>query len=263
MSFLKTELNNQKVNWKSIRVFHKRRDIMGEKKDYGGLVKILQIVTGILLVIMMGVGIFLIQKYDIKVSNIKNLSAMLTGGALTVSLIMIGISVVKSFVLVFPPAVLLSITGYVLPNFWLALVVNLISIFLSLSIPYFLGRFTGSGMVDTLKNKFKAVRKIDDFVGTNEMLLTAIIKFSGVMPGDISSLLFGAMGIKYKNYMIGGNLGNLPLVIVYTLFGTLLKNVGEKPFIVAIPVAVIVVFLLISAFLTKKLADKQKSADKN
>ena len=239
------------------------KDDMNEKKDYGKLVKALQIATGILLILLMVLGIYLIQKYNIKVSNIKNLSMMISGGALTVSLILIGVSVVKSFVLVFPPAVLMSISGYMLPNFFVALVVNLIATALSLSIPYFLGRFTGAGMVETLKGKFKAVRKIDDFVGTNEIKLTAIIKFAGIMPGDLSSLLFGAMNISYKNYMAGAILGNIPLIIVYSLFGTLLKSVGEQPWVVAIPIVIIVLFLLISSVLAKKTIDsnRKKTAD--
>lgn len=235
---------------------------MSEKKDYGKLIKVLQIATGILLVAFVVIGIWLIQKYNIKVSNIKNLSEMITGGALTVSLILIGISVVKSFTLVFPPAVLMSICGYMLPNAFLAFGVNLISVFLSLSIPYFLGRFTGAGMVDTLSRKFKAIRKIDDFAGTNEIRLTAIFKFAGLLPGDLSSLLFGAMNISYKNYMIGANLGNLPLVAAYTAFGYVLKNVGEKPWVAAIPVVIIIVFLLIASVLTKKMiADNKKNAE--
>ncbi len=231
---------------------------MSTKKDYGKLIKVLQILTGVLLVVLMAVGIFLIQKYNIKVSNIKNLSQMISGGVFTVSMILIGVTVVKSFVLVFPPAVIMSICGYMLPNFFTALVVNIIGMLLSLSIPFFLGKFTGAGMIDTLKSKFKPVKKIDDFVGTNEVIMTAIVKFSGVMPGDISSLLFGAMGVSYKSYMAGAFLGNIPLILVYTLFGTLLKSVGEKPWVVSIPVAVIVLFLLISAVLTKKVADKSK-----
>lgn len=232
---------------------------MSDKKDYSKFVKVIQIITGFLLLILMGVGIYLINEYNIKVSNIKNLSAMITGGTLTVALILTGVSVIKSFVLVFPPAVLFSICGYMLPNFFVGLAVNLISVFLSLSIPYFLGRFTGAGMVDTLKLKFKAVRKIDEFAGTNEIKLTAVIKFAGIMPGDISSLLFGAMGISYKNYMIGANLGNLPLVIVYTLFGTLLKNVGEQPWVVSIPVVIIIAFLLIASVITKKMISDNKN----
>ena len=232
-----------------------------ENKDYGKFIKVLQILTGILLVVFMIVGIVLIQKYNIKVSNIKNLSEMITGGVLTVSFILIGLSVVKSFVLIFPPAVLLSICGYMLPNYFLALGVNFVACVLSLSLPFFLGKFAGASMVDTLKGKFKAVKKVDDFVGLNEVKLTALIKFAGILPGDLSSLLFGSMNIKYKNYMIGSIIGNIPLVFIYTLFGTLLKSVGEKPFVVAIPVAVIIVFTLISSVLTKKLADKSKKEE--
>lgn len=230
-----------------------------EKKDYGTLVRVLQIATGVLLLVFVAIGIYLIRKYNIKVSNIKNLSTMIEGGVLTVSLVIIGVSVVKSFALIFPPAVIMSICGYMLPNFFLALGVNIVSVFLSLSIPYFLGKFTGAGMVDTLSRKFKAIKKIDDFAGTNEVKLTAVFKFAGLLPGDLSSLLFGAMNISYKNYMIGSNLGNLPLVIAYTLFGYVLKNVGEAPWVVAIPVVIIVVFLLIASLITKKMiADNKK-----
>ena len=92
--------------------------------------------------------------------------------------------------------------------------------------------------------------------------MTAVVKFSGILPGDLSSLLFGAMNISFPNYMLGATLGNLPLILVYTLFGILLKDVDKHPWVVAIPVVVIVVFLLISGVLTKKMISdtKKKSA---
>ena len=91
-----------------------------QKKDYSKLVKGLQIATGVFMLACVVLGVYFINKYNIKVSNIKNLSEMIEGGALTVSLIIIGFSVVKSFALVFPPAVILSIAGYMLPNWFLA-----------------------------------------------------------------------------------------------------------------------------------------------
>lgn len=234
------------------------------KKDYGKLVKVLQIATGVLMLVLVGAAIYLIQKYDIKVSNIKNLSLILNerfgNGVMILSAVMIGISVIKSFALVFPPAVVFSITAYILPeNPLLAFAVNFTGMVLSLVVPYFLGRFTGAGMVDTLSGKFKAIKKIDDFAGTNEFSLTAVFKFAGILPGDLSSLLFGAMNISFRNYMLGCIVGNLPLVIVYTAFGTVLKNVGEKPWVVAIPVVVIVLFLLIASLITKRMISKSKA----
>ncbi len=232
------------------------------EKNYGKLIKALQIAAGVLMLAMVVACIVLIQKYNIKVSNIPELSKMITGGTLTISLIIIAFSVVKSFALVFPPAVVFSICGYMLPNYWLGLLINIISVFLSLSIPYFLGKFTGAGMVDTLKKKFKAVKKIDDFAGANETQTAFVVKLSGLLPGDLSSLLFGAMGTSYKSFMIGATLGMIPLCAVYTGFGCALRSVGEKPWLTAIPVVTIIVFVLISSLITKKMIEKNKTVQK-
>ena len=233
------------------------------KKDYGKLVKALQIAATIMMLTMVVLCIYLTKKYNIKISNIPEISQSLTGSTLALAIGIIVFSVVKSFALVFPPAVVFSVCGYIMPNFWIALLVNIVSVFLSLFVPYFLGRFTGAGMVDTLKYKFAAIKKIDDFAGANETEMTFAIKLSGIMPGDLSSLLFGAMGISLKNYTIGANLGNLPLVIVYTFFGITLKNVGEQPWVAAIPVAVIIVFMLIASLITKNLIKKTKAKQEN
>ncbi len=231
---------------------------MEEKKNYGKLVKVLQVAAGIIMLAMVVLCIILIQKYNIKVSNIPELSKMITGGTATIALVVIAFSVVKSFALVFPPAVVFSICAYMMPNYFSAFLVNLVSVALSLAIPYFLGKFTGAGMVDTLKGKFKAIKKLDDFAGANEMQTVFVVKLSGLLPGDLSSLLFGAMNTSFKNFFLGANLGMLPLVIVYTGFGTALKTVGEKPWLTAIPVVAIVVFVLISSLITKNMIKKNK-----
>ncbi len=230
------------------------------EKNYGKLVKALQIGAGIFMVVMVILCLVLTKKYNIKLANIPELSEKITGGVATIAFGVILFSVVKSFALVFPPSVIFAICGYLMPNYFLALIINIVSVFLSLSIPYFLGRFTGASMVDTLKGKFKAIKKMDDFAGANETEMTFAVKLSGILPGDLSSLLFGAMGISYKNYMVGANLGMLPLAIVYTLFGTALKSIGEKPWLAAIPVVVIIVFVLIASLITKRLIAKTKAA---
>ena len=229
------------------------------EKNYNKLVKALQIASGIFMIAMVVLCIVLTNIYDIKVQNIPEISQKIQGGMLVLSIGFIIFSVVKSFALVFPPAVVFSVCAYVIPNFWVALIVNIISVFLSLSVPFLLGKFTGFGMVDTLKKKFKAIKKIDDFAGANETEMTFAIKLSGLLPGDLSSLLFGAMGLSYKKYMIGSFLGTLPLAIVYSFFGYALKKVGEQPWVVAIPVVVIIVFTLIASLITKKLITKTKS----
>lgn len=231
-----------------------------KEKNYGKLVKVLQIAAGVLMLAMVVLCIVLIQKYDIKVQNIPELSKMITGGTAAIAVGVVLFSVVKSFALVFPPAVVFSICGYMLPNYFLALLINVISVCLSLVVPYFLGKFTGAGMVDTLKGKFKAVRKIDDFAGANEMQTAFVVKLSGILPGDLSSLLFGAMNVSFKNFFVGANLGMLPLAVVYTGFGTALRSIGEKPWLAAVPVVAIVFFVIVSSILTKRMIAKNKNA---
>ncbi len=230
-----------------------------ENKNYGKLIKALQIIAGVLMMAMVVLCVVLIQKYNIKVPNIPELSKMITGGTATIAVGIIIFSVVKSFALVFPPAVVFSICAYIMPNYFLALLINIISVFLSLLIPYLLGRFTGAGMVESLKSKFKAIKKLDDFAGANELQVVFVVKMSGLLPGDVSSLLFGAMKTSFKSYFIGANLGMLPLVIVYTAFGTALHSVGEKPWLPIVPVVAIVFFILVSSLITKRMISKNKA----
>lgn len=232
-------------------------------KNNEKLIKILQITASILMLAMVVLCIYLTNKYNIKVQNIPELSKMITGGTFAIAVGIIIFSVVKSFALVFPPAVVISICGYLMPNFALALLINIISVFLSLTIPYYLGKFTGSSMTEVLKKKYKVIKKIDDFAGANEMKMTFVIKMSGLLPGDLSSLLFGAMNISFKNYFIGANLGMLPLILVYTGFGYALKNVAEAPWLPVIPVAAIIFFVIISSFITKKIIKDTKKNKAN
>ena len=90
-----------------------------------------------------------------------------------------------------------------------------------------------------------------------------VVKLSGLLPGDLSSLLFGAMNISFKNFLVGANLGMLPLAIVYTGFGTALKSIGEKPWLAAVPVVAIVVFVIISGIITKRMIAKNKQNREN
>lgn len=229
-----------------------------ENKNYSKLIKTLQVLSGVFMLAMVILCIVLTNKYNIKVSNIPGIAEKIEAGTLVIGIGIIVFSVIKSFALVFPPAVVFSVCAYLMPNFFVALIINIISVILSMSIPYFLGKFTGAGMVDTLKGKFKAIKKLDDFAGANEIEMTFVVKLAGLLPGDLSSLLFGAMNISYKNYMIGANLGMLPLVIVYTGFGIALKSIGDKPWLPLIPVAAIVFFVIISSIITKRLITKTK-----
>ncbi len=195
---------------------------MSEKKNVqanGRLIRILQIAAFAFMLAMVVACVVFLVKNHISVKTAGTLTQYLTGGAVTVALIMIGFSIVKSFALVFPPAVLFVLSGVVFDSFWKAVLGNFAATALSLILPYFLGRFMGREIVDSLKGRFKAIRRLDAFAGENSFAVVFVFKAGGFMPSDLSSLIFGAMDIPFKTYFIAANLGMLVLNVLWTLLG--------------------------------------------
>ncbi len=202
---------------------------------YGKLIKALQITSFVIMIAMVILCMVFLKKNNISVKNVDALTGYLVGGTLTVALIMVGFSVVKSFALIFPPAVLFVVSGIVFDNMWTAVLVNAIATACSLILPYFLGKFMGMEMVNSLKKRFKAIKKLDNFADENSFSLVLIFKAGGLMPSDLSSLIFGAMNIPFIKYFIASNLGMLFLNVLWTLVGS--KGDLDNPlsFLYALP----------------------------
>ena len=222
------------------------------------LVKGLQIASDIFMAVMLVTMVVLMIKYNITPANAKELSTYFQGGAVTVAALMIGFSVVKSFALVFPPALLFAISGIVFEDLWVGIVVNFVGNALSMLLTYYLGRFTGKPMVDTLKAKFPKVKKIDEFTEANDTAVIFCIKASGLMPSDLSSVLFGAMNISFTKYVIAANLGMLPINILWCLLGNKGDVSNPLSFLYVLPIPVFAVFATV---IMKKMSNKNKKPE--
>lgn len=229
-----------------------------EKKNSEKLVKALQIASIVFIVAMVVVGVFLMKKYDISVKNAAAFKEMLQGNVLKVALIIIVINFIKAFALVITPSLVFVICGLVFDNIWVAILVSMICIATSIPVPYFLGKFTGSGMADKLKNKYPKIKKIDEFADDNAFMVVFLVKSTGLIPSDVSSMLFGAMGIDFKKFFLATNLGEIPLIVLWCLLGNKGNFSDPKTFIYVIPV---IVFALLASLFMKKWTDK-KSKEK-
>ena len=225
------------------------------EKQYGKLVKILQIISFVFMLVMLVLCVLFLVKNHISVKNVDTLTQYLTGGTLTIALILIGFSIVKSFALVFPPAVLFVVSGVVFDRFWVAVLVNFIATAASLILPYFLGRFTGKGMVDALKGRFKAIRKLDDFADANSFAVVFVFKAGGFMPSDLSSLIFGAMNIPFTTYFLAANLGMLVLNVLWTLLGAKGDLSNPLSFLYVLPALLFAIAA--SVFMSQRKKKKQ------
>lgn len=218
------------------------------------LIKAIQIISFAFMAVMLVVCVIFLKKNNISISNVDALAQYLTGGTMTVIAIIVLFSVVKSFALIFPPAVLFVLSGVVFDKFLTAFLVNVLATACSLVLPYFLGRFTGLDMVNALKKRFKAIKKLDDFTDANSTAVVFIFKAGGLIPSDLSSLIFGAMNIPFGRYFITSNIGMLVLNFLWTLVGAKGDLTNPLSYLYALPALIfaLVASLALGAYNKKK-----------
>ena len=237
----------------------KAKDV-NQKKNYDKLIKVLQIAAGVFMLAMVIIFVVLMKKYDISVKNVSTITDKLTGGIFAVAAIIILFNLVKSFALVVTPSIIFVISGIVFDSVWVAILVNIIAVAIGLIPPYFLGKFTGKGMVDTLRKRFPKVNKIDDFADKNGFIVSFILKASGVIPGDLSSLILGAMNINFRDFYIGASLGTLPINIMWAILGNKGDLSNPYTYLYLLP---IIIFAVVMSIVMKKITDKKEKQETN
>lgn len=225
------------------------------RKSFDKLIKVLQIISALFMLGMVAVMLVLMNKFDISIENAAELSTYISGGTFTVALIIIAFTVVKSFALVFPPAVIFAVSGILFDNLWVAITVNFIGVALSMFLPYYLGKFAGKSALDSLKARFAKIKKLDDFAGANEFMVVYVVKASGIVPSDLMNVIYGAMNVNFTKFFIASNLGMLPFNILFTLLANKgdLSNPYSLLYILPIPV-----FVVIMSIVVKKMTKKSE-----
>lgn len=136
--------------------------------------------------------------------------------------IMAGITLVvyliKSLVFVVPASVIYVAVGAIMPTPF-ALLVNLLGIFIEVSVTYLLGRFLGEEAVKNLLSKSEGGRKVleKDLQSNTKVLLT--IRAVPAFPIDFISLFYGASGCNYLRYAVLSVVGISWRVILFTILG--------------------------------------------
>ena len=218
------------------------------------LIKVLQILSALFMLSMVVTMLVLMKKFNINIENAAEFATYIKGGTFTVGLIIIAFTVIKSFALVFPPAVIFAVSGLLIDNLCVAILINFIGVALSVILPYYLGRFTGKDMLDTLKEKFPKIKKLDDFAGKNEFMVVYVVKASGVIPSDLMNVVYGAMNINFMKYFIASNIGMLLFNILFTLLANKgdLSNPYSLLYIIPIPVFVVIMSIVVKKMTKEK-----------
>lgn len=148
----------------------------------------------------------------------------------------------KSMSFVFPIAVLQIATGHLFQT-PVALLINFLGRAITLTIPYWAGRFSGADMVESLIRKYPKLEEICSWQGQNPLFISFLLRTFIFLPGDAVSLYLGATKIPFPHYLAGGVLGTTLGVVLSTILGSSIKEPGSPAFILSASLMVFVAII--------------------
>ena len=172
--------------------------------------------------------------------------------AAIVIIVMFGL---KSLTVFFPIMLLMLVSGAIFSTFT-AIIVNIIGVIVCISVPYFIGRFSGGEMAEKLISKNEKLRLLADYQQKNRFFFSYFVRVLGFLPCDIVSLYIGSVKIPYLIYISGSILGFLPGLISATIIGYSITNPKSPAFIISCAFTVI---LSVSSFLVYTFIIKRKN----
>ena len=169
---------------------------------------------------------------------------------------LLGLYVVKSVTVVFPLIVLYISAGVLFSPPW-AVLLNLLGLALAVTVPYGLGKFYGREYVERLVSRYKKGNLLRELQGESGFFLSYFTRIINLLPGDLVSMLLGAMNIGYGRYFCGSLLGLSPTMLAATFMGISITAPSSPGFIFSC--AITVVLSAASAVLHRLRRNKQKN----
>lgn len=179
-----------------------------------------------LMVCLIFIILFLVSDNDITVQTILNDTPESPPAAAAVILLLYAL---KSVSFVFPVVVLQIAAGHLFPM-PAALLINFSGRAVTLTIPYWVGRFSGSDLINSLQKKYPKLKKICDRQGQSPVFISFLLRTFCFLPGDAVSLYLGATGIPFPCYLAGGVLGTSLGVVLATVLGSSITDPGSPAF---------------------------------
>lgn len=140
-----------------------------------------------------------------------------------------------------------------------AVLISTIGFAITITIPYWIGRYSGKQMVQEICRKYPKAEQIAEYQKNNVLFACFITRIVGVLPCDIVSMYFGACEIMYPVYLVMGVAGSMLSIATTTLLGGKISNPFSIEFIIVLicRVAVSVGAIAINYQLNKKRISKK------
>lgn len=161
----------------------------------------------------------------------------------------------------YPLPLLCAVTSAVFPAY-LSIPINILGLVCLYSIKYFWGRKTGSAGVQSLLNKNNTIHSLVEKDGRGNPWLLVLFRIIPGMPINLVSKLYGAMGFRYRKFILLSVLGYMPLLVSYTFIGYNLFNPLSVPFL--LPFVIVSLFgtvSMLSVSIVLKAQNKRRTSN--
>ncbi|MDO5424495.1 MAG: VTT domain-containing protein [Eubacteriales bacterium] len=158
---------------------------------------------------------------------------------------------VKSVSVVFPLMILRMVAGHLF-SVPFALVVNILGMVICHAIPYWVGRFSGTDTVESLRQKYPKLESWLNIQQDNDLFLCFFLRIIGCLPGDVVSMYFGATKVPFLPYLGGSLLGALPNIITATFMGNSITDPTSPTFVISTLLTILLAGLSLAAHLHSK-----------
>ncbi len=155
-------------------------------------------------------------------------------------LIMLGLFLLKSITFVIYGNILYAASG-ILFSLPAAVFLNVIGSAVMASVPFFMGRKAGEGLLTSLTEKHPKLSVLKEIPQKNEILSSVMIRLLGLLPGDLVSMYFGASGVRYSRYLAGTLIGLFPSIVIFSVMGMSVNNIASPTFWISVAAEIILV----------------------
>ena len=135
----------------------------------------------------------------------------------------------KSLSVAFPIIVLQVAAGHLFAPA-AALALNVLGLAVDLTVPFWIGRFSGRGLTTRLLARYPRLDGLLESQEGHYLFLSFFLRVIYLLPGDIVSMYFGSVRGPYLTCLLGGLLGGLPRIACATVLGGALWQPGSGRF---------------------------------
>lgn len=200
---------------------------------------------------------YILSGADLSVDTLLNFAP---NNPLLAAAFLISLYAAKSLSIVFPVLVLNIAVGFLFSP-GLALIINTVGMALELSVPYWVGRFSGTEYADKLCGKYPKFKEVVEYGHKNSYFMTFFLRAINCLPMDVVSIYFGACRINFVIYLIFSLVGMMPLYVFATLLGNNITDPTSPKFWLCIGATVVISVTSFLSFFFWRKAKKKQAAE--